>query len=146
MGGTEALISAGLAALQTVSSVAAHRQDASYSRQQADMARAQAAADAVEKRRESRRALGQGRARLGAAGITVEGSPVEVLADLSSEGELEARKAEQAGEVAAHGHGFQAEQASARAGQALLSGVGSVAGSVGQAGRAFDWWDRPSSS
>lgn len=140
MGGTEALIAAGLGALQTVGSIAANRRDASYSRQQADYARAQAAADAVEQRRETRRTLGRGRAQLGAAGITVEGSPVEVLADLAGEGELEARRIETQGEVAANAQEYRALEAESRAGQALLDGVSSVAGNLGRAGRGFELW------
>jgi hypothetical protein len=141
MGGAEYLIAAGLGALQTVQSMAGNRQDASWSRQQADYARAAAAADAVEKRRETRRTLGRGRANIGAAGITVEGSPVEVLADLAGEGELEARRIEAEGEAAAAGHRFQAGRSDAQAGRDLLGGIGSAAGSVAQAGKEYRWWD-----
>jgi len=147
MGGAEYLIAAGLGALQTVQSMASSRQDASYSRQRADYARAQAAADAVDKRRETTRALGKGRARLGAAGITVEGSPVEVLADMAGEGELEARRIEAEGEAAASGHSYQARRSETNAGQELLRGVGGVIGQVAQAGKERDWWAaRPADS
>ena len=142
MGGTEALIAAGLGALQTLSSVAASRRDASYARQQGDRARAEAAADAVEQRRQNRRELARGRAQLGAAGITVEGSPVEVLADLAGEGELQARKIENQGEAAANAQAYRALEAESRAGDALLGGIGRAAGSVATAGRGYGLWDQ----
>jgi len=145
MGGTEHLITAALAALQTVQAVGGARRDASYSNQQAALVRAQAAADAIEKRRASARELGSVRARLGAAGVTVEGSPIEVLADVAAEGELEARKTVHRGEVAANAHEYQALEATSRAGSALLSGAGSVFDHVVEAGsgKALKWWNQP---
>ncbi|MGF1626282.1 MAG: hypothetical protein ACFCVH_15480 [Alphaproteobacteria bacterium] len=140
MGGAEYLIAAGLGALQTVQGIASSRQDASWSRQQADHARAQAAADAVDRRRETQRALGKRRASLGAAGITVEGSPVEVLADLAGEGELAARRIEAEGKAAASGHRYQARRSERAAGRELLQGAGDVVGQVARAGKEEDWW------
>ncbi|MEZ5665874.1 MAG: hypothetical protein R3F55_00230 [Alphaproteobacteria bacterium] len=137
MGGTEFLISAGLGALQAIQSVAASRDDAAASRQQADAAVAQAAADAFEKRRAIRRDLGRARARLGAAGVTIEGSPVEVLTDLAAEGELEARRIESEGAAAARGHLHRAGQARSQAGHALLQGVDGLVGDLAQANRAL---------
>lgn len=143
MGGTEFLISAALGALQTVQSIAATRRDGSFSQQQAALTRAQAAADAIEKRRTTARDLGRARARLGSAGVTVEGSPIEVLADLAAEGELEAQKAVHRGEVAANAQDYRALEARSRAGAELLSGVGGVVDNVVKAGRGkvLDLWE-----
>lgn len=135
MGGAEYLIAAGLGALQTVQRVAESGREAAWSRQQADQARAQAAAVAAGQRRDSRRALGAGRARVGAAGITVEGSPVEVLVELAEEGELAAREVEAEGETTAAAHRFRARQAQGQAGQELLRGAESATETLGRVWR-----------
>ena len=134
MGGTEFLISAALGALQTAHSIAGARRDESFSQQQAALARAQAAADAIEERRAQARNLGRARAGLGAAGVTVEGSPIEVLADVAAEGELEAQKILHRGEVAANAEEYRALEAQSRAGAALLSGIDSGIGDIVRAG------------
>lgn len=132
MGGAEFLIPAGLGALQTVQRVAESRREAARSEQQAGLAQAAAAAEAEQARREARRAAGRGRARIGAAGITVEGAPVEVLAELAAEGERDARAIEAEGAATAAGHRFRARQAQGRAGQELLSGTRDVADALGR--------------
>lgn len=94
MGGTELLLFSSLlsvaqrlASANSQARLASH--DAQVAEQNAQLAEQQAEADAERKRRAVARALGQRRTSIGASGLTVEGSPLDLLEDLAAESELE---------------------------------------------------------
>ena len=101
------IIGSGLQAISTIQQGQAEARSAKFNaaiaEQNAILARQSAAADAENRRREMARALGRSRARIGTAGLTVEGSPLETLGDLTAEGELNVRNALFDGEVEARG-------------------------------------------
>ena len=105
------IIGSGLQAVSSIQQGQAQARSANFraaiAEQNAILARQTAAADAEKRRRDLARATGRSRARFGAAGLTVEGSPLEVLGDLTAEGELNVRNALFDGEVEARR--FQAE-------------------------------------
>lgn len=56
---------------------------------------------AEDKRRENRRIISSMRASYGASGVSMEGSPLDVLADSATEGELDAQRIEYEGRARA---------------------------------------------
>lgn len=100
----------------------------------AQIARQQAGQEAAQIARENRLRLGAARAKAGASGVTIEGSVVDVLGDLVSQGELTRQQALYRGEIRAMGfadtagleraRGKGAKSASFfKAGSALLGGA-----------------------
>lgn len=77
----------------------------------AAIARDQTAAEITRQRREARRVQGATRAAYGASGVTMEGSPLDVLEDSASQAELDALTLQYRGELRARGY----EEAGARA-------------------------------
>ncbi len=120
----------GTTLLTTLANVSQQRARADGADNQAQFARAQAAADAAEVRRKARKDLSTRRARIGAAGITVEGSPIEILADTAAEHEIEAKDIENSGALSAYRHDLTADQARSEAGKALLGGFNTIGRSV----------------
>lgn len=109
----------------------------------AAIARDQTASEIVRQQRTARRVQGAARAAYGASGVTMEGSPLDVLEDnatqaeldtltLKYRGELRARGYEQAGSMAR----FEGDQA-ARAGR--LRAASTLLGSYGSKG-VPTWW------
>ncbi len=90
-------LSIGLAALSGFLSIAQGNAEAKSLNRQANQREADANEEADRRRRDARRIIGQNRANIGASGISLEGSPLEVLADNAAEGELDARTAIVAG-------------------------------------------------
>lgn len=115
-----------LSAVNTIGQARAARADASAAagRSEADAAaaRARAAVEATERRREASARAAALRARFGAAGLRVEGTPVEVLGQTLTEGEHDARLAEWEGELSARDAGAAAATARARGRARMRSG------------------------
>ena len=101
-------------------------QNASIQRQNARAAKEQAAAREEQLRRDRARRIGTIRAQIGAQGGTIEGSPLDILADEAAEAELDARLVRFGGQVQARDFRNQARSST-------LSGVGSLIGGAGQA-------------
>jgi hypothetical protein len=108
--------------------------NAAIAERNATIARQQASQQAAQVARENRMRIGTLRANVGAAGITMEGSPIDVLGDVVSQGELERQNEIYRGEIRALGfedtaslermRGSSAKSAGyLRAGTALLSGA-----------------------
>lgn len=105
--------------------------------------RQQAAEEEARQRRESRRDQGKQRAAFGKAGVTLEGSPLEVLQDSTLGSELDAQTTRHIGLLRAQGFINSAELQRAkaksarsnsffRAGTALLGGASKAVGSIPQ--------------
>lgn len=118
---------------------AAANYNASISERNAQIETMQASEDAERSRRASRRRIGAMRAAYGASGVTMEGSPLDVLEDSFAEGELDALTIQYQGRMAAENHrgeavlsrmqGKAAKKAGfIRAGTSLLTGATKVAG------------------
>lgn len=96
---------------------------ASVQRRNAEAARAKAFVESERKRRDTKRILAINRARIGSAGLAIEGSPLDALTDFAAEGELDALLIEYAGELGSIGREEQAALFRARAGQAQTAGT-----------------------
>lgn len=95
----------------------------SAARNQAKAEEASAAAEADRIQRERRRHIGAARAKFGASGATVEGTPLEVLGDLAAEAELDRQLALFGGRTRAH-------TARQRGTAAAIQGTGSLLGTA----------------
>lgn len=124
---------------------AAAKFNADASRRNAGIARQQASQDAEAKRRDNVQKLGSIRAGYGAAGVTLEGSPLDVLEASARNAELDVQTIKYKGELRAIGYEDTAtledfsgatakEAASDKASSILMSGAvktGSSAYSMG---------------
>ena len=97
--------------------------NARIAEQDAAAARQQGEAEAARKRRAVARALGQRRAAFGAAGVTVEGSPLDLLEDLAAESEIEALDIRRRSLLRARELGIGAARSRFQAGVALEKGA-----------------------
>lgn len=79
--------------------------NAAVAEQNAGVARNQAAADAEAQQRHARQVIGAQRAAYGASGITLVGSPIDVLSESASNAELDKLNILHRGEIAAVGYG-----------------------------------------
>lgn len=86
-------ISAAMATASTVvqaqSQASAARYNAKVAEQNAEAARRQAAADAERQQRQNQRELAKRRTAYAAAGVTLEGSPLDLLEDAAIEGQID---------------------------------------------------------
>ena len=116
--------------------------NAAIAERDAKAATAAAGYEASQKRKETERLLGRQRALYGKFGVTMEGSPLELMSETAAEGELDALMIERTGAVRAQRYGEEAtlsrmKGSSARkasywgAGTTLLTGAGSAASSYG---------------
>ena len=116
--------------------------NAAVAERDAKAAKAAAGYDASQKRKETERLLGRQRALYGKSGVTMEGSPLELMSETAAEGELDALMIERTGSVGAQRYQEEAtlsrmKGSSARkasywgAGTTLLTGAGSAASSYG---------------
>lgn len=107
--------------------------------QNAILARQQAAEEERRVRIQSRKSLGEARAGYGASGVTLEGSPLDVLEESAANAELDALTVRHQGRVKEASFRsqeslYRAQAKSARVGgylsaaSALLSGGGKIAG------------------
>jgi hypothetical protein len=97
--------------------------NAKVARQQADQAEAEAAADAEQTRQDNQRKLGAAEAAFGASGVDLQGSPLDVLSDLATQGELSRRLILYKGKNQANQFLTQAAIDRSQAGAALAGGI-----------------------
>lgn len=76
--------------------------NAQVAEQNAELAIKQAKEEEVKFRSVMKRQLGDMRAAIGASGITLEGSPLEVIEDSAAQAEMDAISIRKAGEMKAH--------------------------------------------
>lgn len=134
---------ASLASLATIATVAGTVVSTAASYQQnkfqqdiaktnASKARQDAAAQEAITRRDSRRQIATARARYGAAGVELSGSPLSVLGDLSAQAEEQALLIRYGGASAAHNSQLQAQSFGSQARGSLISGGARSVGVLGQ--------------
>jgi hypothetical protein len=137
---TAAAISAVGAIRQGQAQSAAYRYQRDLARQNATIAQQQAASDVTDIRRAGAKALGGIRAAYGASGVTLEGTPMDVLEASTAQVELDALRRSYAGELEAMGFKQQAagyEMAAKTARQAgYISGASNLLLSGAQAQKA----------
>lgn len=100
----------------------AAKYNAAVAGQRATAAKQQAAADMDKKRRDTVRRLGSIRAAYGASGVTLEGSPLDVLAESAANAELDVLTIKYKGDLEATGYGNEATLETARGQQARTAG------------------------
>lgn len=138
MGPEAFLLSAAFGALGAIQSAQASASASEFNAQVADnnavIAEQNAAAEARRQRRAAGRQAARSRAQIGAAGVALEGSPLDVLEDQAMEAELDALNSLYGGRLQATNYRSQAQldRASARsartqgfisAGTSLLNGA-----------------------
>lgn len=143
------IMMAGGAGVQMVSALqkaqaesTAARYNAETAEQNAKQAQDKAREDERQFRQQTKKQLGTMRANYGASGVTMEGSPLDVLESSAANAELDALKIRQTGEAKANA--FRGEARLERfkgdyalkagklsAASALLSGGGQMAGAMG---------------
>lgn len=132
---------AAVSAMGSISQGKAQAQAAGYNAQIAErnatIARQQAGADAETQRRNSMRAIGAMRANYGASGVTLEGSPMDVLESSAAEAKLDEMNIRYKGELRAIGYKDEAalDRASAKTAkqQGLMGATSAIVGGVGSA-------------
>ena len=126
MGPEAFLISAAVGALGAVqearASAAASEFNARVADNNAVIAEQNAAADERKQRRQASREMASSRARIGAAGVALEGSPLDVLEDQALEAELDALNIRYGGRLQARNYRSQAELDRSRARSARTQG------------------------
>lgn len=116
----------------------AHNYNAQISQQNAEYARREAEAEAIRTRRENQRRVGNAAANYGKAGVVLsEGSPLEVLGDISAEGELDAMIQEYKGERQGRYYDSEAENNRRLAKSARTAGYWNAGSSLLTAGMKF---------
>jgi hypothetical protein len=101
----------------------AAKYNAKLAEQNAAMARDQANADAQAQQRDARRTIGLARANYGASGVTLEGSPLDVLEQSAALAELDRQTILYKGEVRATGYGNEAALEKHRGKTAMMEGI-----------------------
>ena len=108
MGATAALASGGLKAIGSIASAKAKSQAADFNRdislQNAEIAKQQTQAEVISLRKKQYQQLGAVRAAVGASGVTMEGSPLDVLESSVAEATLDVQRLQYAGELRARGY------------------------------------------
>lgn len=108
----------------------AAKTNAEVSRQNAVAASEQAAAEEARQRRIARQVQGAGRAAVGASGVSLEGSPLDILEQNAINEELDALNIRYRGQLAARSANIEADQYSLSARTAKTSGYLSAAGKL----------------
>lgn len=103
---------------------------AKQARYQAAYTRDQTAAAMIRQNKESRRVLGAMRAAYGAAGVTVEGSPLDVLAESAANAELDRLTIKYSGELKAKGFDTDAKMSEAEASAIGSASMFKAAGAI----------------
>lgn len=108
MGATAALAAGGMKAIGSIASAKAKSQAADFNRdislQNAEIAKQQTQAAVISLRKKQYQQLGAIRAAVGASGVTMEGSPLDVLESSVTEATLDVQRLKYAGELRARGH------------------------------------------
>lgn len=110
-------------AVTASSQASAARRSAKVAEQNAAAARRQAEADAARQKRAVERQLAKRRTAFAAGGVTLEGSPLDLLEDLAMEGELDVLGIRQRGLAEARQFSIAANESRARASTATTLGV-----------------------
>jgi hypothetical protein len=113
--------------------------------QNAAIARDQAQADAASQERHSTRVIGAMRAGYGASGVTLEGSPLDVLESSAAEAELDRQNILYRGELRALGYNSGAELDRMRGSSGQQAGYFGAASSILMGG-ARAYHSRPSAA
>jgi hypothetical protein len=127
-----AALAATSTAVQASSQAKAARYNAKVAAQNAEAARRQAEADAMRQVRQNERHLAKRRTAIGASGLSVEGTPLDLLEDLAMEGELDVLGIRQRGLSEARRYSISAAQSRAQARTATTLGVLGTAQKVSQ--------------
>lgn len=137
-----AAASAGTAIAASQQQAKAHDYNRKVAQQQAEQARANAALQEESQREHARRVLAANQAAVGAAGVTMEGSPLLVQMDVAQQAEYEAQRIRYRGAVGATGLESEAELQQFYAGAArsagyMQAGTSLLAGTVSAGSRYY---------
>ena len=130
-----AIVMAATAAAGAASTYAAYNQNKfqqKLANRNASKAIEDAAARETLQRRSSRRQIAAARAKYGAAGVALTGSPLSVLGDLSSQAEEQALLTRYGGDVTSAQDKARAESAGAAATASIISGTAQTLGGAAQ--------------
>lgn len=116
------------------SASAAADYNAQIAERNAALARDQAASDEQRQRIQARKQLGAMRAGYGASGVTLDGSPLDVLENSAAEAELDALTIRYKGEVSALGYRTESAQQRARSANATTEGYYNAGSALLQGG------------
>lgn len=109
----------------------------------AGIARDQTAAEITRQQRTARRVQGAARAAYGASGVTMEGSPLDVLEDNATQAEIDTLTLRYRGELRAQGYEQEGSMARFRGNQQARAGrmaaAGTLLSSYGKKGMPT-WW------
>lgn len=97
--------------------------NARVDRQQAKQSIAESQADAEQTRTDNERKLGSAEAAFGASGVDLSGSPLDVLSDLATQGELSRRLILYKGKTEANKYLAQSAIDSSKSGSAMGAGI-----------------------
>ena len=121
------IIGMAFSAIGALSSGAAQNRAANYNaaaaERNATVSRQAAAADAALIGRRSRQQIGAARAAYGAAGVAIEGSPLDVLEQSAAEAEMDKLNISYKGELQAMGYDDTAALSKSRAQDATTAGI-----------------------
>jgi len=110
-------------AVSTLGQIGAAKGNEAIANQNAQLSRDMAAADMETIRKRSRMAAGSIRASTAASGLSLEGSPLDVLESSVAEGEKDAYRRKYQGDLQAFGYETDAAKAKAQGKAALASGL-----------------------
>lgn len=126
---------------QTARAVGRYNQQ--LSERNAAIARDQTAAEIIRQQRTARRVQGAARAAYGASGVTMEGSPLDVLEDNATQAELDTLTLRYRGELRAQGYEQAGDMARFEGDRAARAGwtraAGTLLSSYGGKGMP-SWW------
>lgn len=135
------VIAAGMSAVSAISGAQQQKSAAKYNQkianQQAVAAQQEAAANADKQRRAASKTIGSMQATYAASGVTLEGSPLEVLEQSARNAKLDELNILWSGDTRAQGYRATANLEGARASNAMTSGYMSAAGSLFSASSKF---------
>ena len=130
-------ISAATAAAGAVGAIAAGNAQANAAKFNAMMAMDQAKATAGRQEQDTRRKLAEARAAYGAANVDIQGTPLEVMSDLATQGALDVQTTLWKGQMQAGQDQYQGQQAQTagyvQAGGSILTGASQMAGTYWKA-------------
>lgn len=125
-GSTIAAVGTAISAVSAISGGMAARDSAKYNAQVAEnnaiASRQQAAANAEQQQRQARLQIGQMEANYSASGVSLEGSPLEILEQSARNSEMDRLNIIYGGELRASGYGNEASLNRSRASNAMTTG------------------------
>jgi hypothetical protein len=127
-------VSGGIQAVGAIQQARAQQQAANYnkavSERNANIARQQTEADVISLRKKQYQQFGALRAAVAASGVTIEGSPLDLLESSVIEAELDIQRLEYSGELKAAGYEGDADLYSMQAKNAKTAGYFNAASSL----------------